>query len=68
MASLPSDTAALVIRVWREPGAPGFRGRVTSGADPTGLGTAVRDSAQLHAAVQEWLDRFLADQSEHTPS
>jgi hypothetical protein len=55
------DTGALVIRVWREPGVRGFRGRVmgSSGGEPGEWVVTVRDEQQLHAAVQEWLDRLL---------
>lgn len=59
VVSVPSDTVALVIRIWREPGVPGFRGRIMSTADEADLGIVVRDSEQVHAVVQEWLDRFL---------
>lgn len=59
VVSVPSDTVALVIRIWREPGVPGFRGRIMSTADEADLGVVVRDSEQVHAVVQEWLDRFL---------
>jgi hypothetical protein len=65
VASLPSDAEALVIRVWRDPGVPGFRGRIVSTTDAGDPGIAVRDSEQVHAVVQEWLDRFLAGSPEH---
>jgi hypothetical protein len=71
MSSLSSDAGALVIRVWREPGVPGFRGRVMSSAvtsEPGEWVVTVRNEEQLHAAVQEWLDRFLGDSIEHTSS
>jgi hypothetical protein len=71
MSTLPSNAAALVIRVWREPDVPGFRGRVVA-TDPTGETgesvVTVRYEEQVHAAVQEWLDRFLGDSTEHTGS
>ena len=65
MISVPSGAVALVIRVWREPGVPGFRGRIMTtdnGSDP---GVVVRDDEQVHAVVQEWLDRFLQGPVEH---
>ena len=66
MASVPSlSTAALVIRIWREPGVRGFRGRITSTTDVGERAVAVRDSEQVHAAVQEWLDRFADGPAEH---
>jgi hypothetical protein len=65
VASVPSDTVALVIRVWREPGVPGFRGRITSTGDVGDSGIVVRDSEQVHAVVQEWLDRFVQGSAEH---
>ena len=64
VASMPSDAVALVIRIWREPGLPGFRGRIMS-TDAGGPGVAVRDGEQVHAVVQEWLDRFVQDRVEH---
>jgi hypothetical protein len=64
VASVPSGARALVIRIWREPGVPGFRGRImsTGEGDP---GVVVRDSEQLHAVVQEWIDRFVQAPAEH---
>jgi hypothetical protein len=62
MTARPSDEAALVIRVWREAGVTGFRGRVTFRVDAGELGetvVAVRSPEQVHAAVQEWLEEFL---------
>jgi hypothetical protein len=52
----------LVVRIWREPGVAGFRGRVTYRADATETEETevVVDTAdRLHAAVQEWLDGFV---------
>jgi hypothetical protein len=69
MSSLPSDAGALVIRIWREPGVPGFRGRVLSTSatsEPGEWEVTVRDEEQLHAAVQEWLDRFLGVSLNHS--
>jgi hypothetical protein len=65
VASVPSEAEALVIRIWREPGVPGFRGRILSTTDAGDPGVVVRNSEQVHAVVQEWLDRFLADPPEH---
>jgi hypothetical protein len=65
VASVPSDTVALVIRVWREPGVPGFRGRIMSTSDAGDPGIVVRDSEQVHTVVQEWLDRFVQGSAEH---
>jgi hypothetical protein len=51
-----------VIRVWREPGVEGFRGRVTYavGTARTGETVVAVDSPELvQAAVQQWLDEFL---------
>ena len=59
VVSVPSDTVALVIRIWREPGVPGFRGRIMSTADEADPGIVVRDSEQVHAVVQEWINSFL---------
>jgi hypothetical protein len=64
VASVPSDAVALVIRIWREPGVPGFRGRIMS-TEAGGPGVVVRDSQQVHAVVQEWIDRFVEDPAEH---
>jgi hypothetical protein len=64
MASVPSVSAALVIRIWREPGVRGFRGRISS-TDAGDSGVAVRDSEQVHAVVQEWLDQFTDGPAEH---
>lgn len=63
-----TDGAALVIRVWRETGVDGFRGRVSYlvGASRTGETVVVVDSPELvHAAVQQWLDAFLAGNEPH---
>ena len=65
VANMPSDAVALVIRIWREPGIPGFRGRIMSTSDAGGSGVAVRNGEQVHAVVQEWLDRFVQDSVEH---
>jgi hypothetical protein len=65
VASVPSDAEALVIRIWREPGVPGFRGRIMSTTEAGRPGVAVRDGEQVHQVVQEWLDRFLAGPPEH---
>jgi hypothetical protein len=65
MTSVPSDAAALVIRIWREPGVPGFRGRIMSTSDAGDPGVAVRDSEQVHAVVQEWLDQFVGGPAKH---
>ena len=62
---MPSDAVALVIRIWREPGVPGFRGRIMSTTDAGDPGVVVRDSEQVHAVVQEWLDRFVGGPAEH---
>jgi hypothetical protein len=70
MAYMPAEEAALVVRVWREPGVAGFRGRVVHrGASGEVAETVVAfDSPQrLHAAVQEWLEEFLAA-SRHPPA
>ena len=51
-----------MIRVWREPGVPGFRGRVRYfvGATRTGETVVAVDSPELvHATVQQWLEEFL---------
>ena len=64
MASVSNDAVALVIRIWREPGVPGFRGRIMS-ADEGDPGVVVRNSDQVHAVVQEWIDRFVQDRAEH---
>ena len=65
VASVPNDAVALVIRIWREPGVPGFRGRIMSTADEGDPGVVVRDSEQVHVVVQEWIDRFVQDAAEH---
>jgi hypothetical protein len=65
VASVPSDAVALVIRIWREPGLPGFRGRIMSTSEAADPGVVVRDSDQVHAVVQEWIDRFVQDPAEH---
>lgn len=62
---MPSDAVALVIRIWREPGVPGFRGRIMSTGDEGDSGVTVRNREQVHAVVQEWLDRFVQDSVEH---
>ena len=62
---MPSDAVALVIRIWREPGIPGFRGRIMSTSDAGDSGVTVRNGEQVHAVVQEWLDRFVQDSVEH---
>jgi hypothetical protein len=62
MASTSAEEAVLVVRIWREPGVTGFRGRVTYRADvsDTAEAVVVIDSAeQLQAAVQRWLDAFV---------
>jgi hypothetical protein len=64
VASVSNDAVALVIRIWREPGVPGFRGRIMS-ADEGDPGVVVRNSDQVHAVVQEWIDRFVQDRAEH---
>jgi hypothetical protein len=61
MASTSAEEAVLVVRIWREPGVAGFRGRVTYRADvsDTAEAVVVVDSEErLHAAVQGWLDAF----------
>ena len=65
VSNMPSDAAALVIRIWREPGVLGFRGRIMSTSDAGHPGVTVRDGEQVHAAVQEWLDRFVQGPVEH---
>lgn len=65
VASVSNDAVALVIRIWREPGVPGFRGRIMSAADEGDPGVVVRNSDQVHAVVQEWIDRFVQDRAEH---
>ena len=65
VASVPNDAVALVIRLWREPGVPGFRGRIMSTADEGDAGVVVRNSEQVHAVIQEWIDRFVQDPAEH---
>jgi len=65
MASVSGTSVALVIRIWREPGVHGFRGRITSTGDAGNSGVVVRDSDQVHAVVQEWLDRFADGPAEH---
>ncbi|MFL6131003.1 MAG: hypothetical protein ACJ73E_18325 [Mycobacteriales bacterium] len=58
----PADTAALVIRVWREPGVDGFRGRVTYVLDATRTGetVVVVDSPErAQATVRRWLEEFV---------
>ena len=42
VSNMPSDAVALVIRIWREPGVPGFRGRIlaTASSGPADLETA----------------------------
>ena len=62
MAPTPPPGAVLVVRIWREPGVPGFRGRVTHRVDATTTAetsVVVRGTDQLHAAVNEWLEAFL---------
>jgi hypothetical protein len=62
MASTSAEEAVLVVRIWREPGVTGFRGRVTYRADvsDTAEAVVVVDSGErLHAAVQDWLDAFM---------
>jgi hypothetical protein len=69
MAARPSDEAALVIRVWREAGVPGFRGRVTfrlDAGEPGETVMTVRSPEQVHAAVREWLEGFLGGPGEPT--
>jgi hypothetical protein len=64
----PADGAALVIRVWREPGVEGFRGRVRYfvGAARTGETVVVVDSPELvHATVQQWVEEFLTGGDPH---
>ena len=51
-----------MIRVWREPGVVGFRGRVTYVVDVSQAGETVVtvDGPELvHATVREWLEEFL---------
>ena len=64
VASVSNDAVALVIRIWREPGVPGFRGRIMS-ADEGDPGVVVRNGDQVHAVVPEWIDRFVQDRAEH---
>lgn len=66
----PADAAALVIRVWREPGVEGFRGRVAYVVGVTRVAetvVSVDDPEMLHAAVQQWLEEFLAGSNSHAP-
>jgi hypothetical protein len=70
MAGMPAEGGALVIRVWREPGVPGFRGRVTYRLEvsETAETTVVVDTPErLHTAVQEWLDGFLTGTRSNRP-
>jgi hypothetical protein len=62
--SVPNDAVALVIRIGREPGVPGFRGRIMSTAGDGDPGVVVRDSEQVHTVVQEWIDRFVQGPAE----
>ena len=64
-------SAALIIRVWQEDGAQGFRARLTAadtspGSDGGGERTvAVASSAgDVLAAVSTWLDAFLTPPAE----
>jgi hypothetical protein len=62
MATTPAEGAVLVVRVWREPGVRGFRGRVTyriDAAESSETVLAVDTPERLHAVVQAWLDGFL---------
>ena len=70
MAPTPAEGAVLVVRVWREPGVPGFRGRVTYRIDATETAetvVAVDSPERLHAAVQEWLEGFLTGSPSSRP-
>ena len=61
MAPTSTQEAVLVLRVWREAGVTGFRGRVTyrSNVFDVEETLVVVDSVErLHAAVQGWLDAF----------
>jgi hypothetical protein len=71
MAGMPAEGGALVIRVWREPGVPGFRGRVTyrlEVSEAVETTVAVDTPERLHTAVQEWLDGFLTGTRRNRPA
>jgi hypothetical protein len=56
-------SAALLVRVWLEDGAEGFRARLTSVGDPGDDDRTVAVAAspgELLDAVSQWLDEFLA--------
>jgi hypothetical protein len=62
MAATPPPGSVLVVRIWREPGVPGFRGRITYRVDATTTAeraVVVQTTNQLHTTVQEWLEAFL---------
>jgi hypothetical protein len=62
MAATPPRGAVLVVRIWREPGVAGFRGRISYRVDATETAeteVVVHSADQLYAAVQEWLDAFV---------
>ena len=59
-----------MIRVWREPGVEGFRGRVAYVVGVTRTAetvVSVNDPELVHAAVQQWLDEFLAGSKPQAP-
>lgn len=63
MAPMSTQEAVLVVRVWREPGVTGFRGRVTYRVHVSDVAerVVVVDSAErVHAAVEGWLEAFVA--------
>ena len=71
MAGRPAEGAVLVIRVWREPEVPGFRGRVTYRLEineTVQTTVAVDTPERLHTAVQEWLDGFLTGSRRNRPA
>ena len=69
MSSTSPEEAVLVVRIWREPGVVGFRGRVMyrKGAlEARETVVAVDSGARLHEVVQLWLDAFGADQGQRS--
>jgi hypothetical protein len=60
--SSAAEEAVLLVRVWREPGVIGFRGRVIhleDVAEASGNVVVVNSVEAVHTAVQNWLDAFL---------
>jgi hypothetical protein len=59
------ETAVLIVRAWLEDGTETpLRARIIHTLDVTGHGeilTAVATQEEIHAAVQTWLDAFMAD-------